>query len=983
MFDPAPGPRVFALPPGVDFPRHLAAGLIDRLHGHPPEAMARVTVYLNSARMQRRVTQALTDSGARLLPRLRLVTDLARDPILADLGLPVSPLRRRLDLARLVGGLLDAQPNLAPRAALYDLADSLALLMDEMGGEAVSPEVIAALDVSQHSAHWMRTQTFLGILAPFLAEDAAQDVSLRQRRAAIRLGRAWLAQPPPGPVIVAGSTGSRGATRLLMEAVATLPQGAVVLPGLDTLLPPEVWAAMEDALTAEDHPQYRMHRFLTAMNQPPEAVVPWTATAPVDLPRNRLVSLSLRPAPVTDQWLTEGPKLGDLCEATRDVSLIEAPSLRLEAVAIALMLRKAAEDGETAALITPDRGLSRQVVAALDRWGILPDDSAGLPLALSAPGRFLRHVAGVFGQRLAAEALLILLKHPMAGAGGARSTHLRLTRTLELQIRRTGPAFPDGPMLMGWAARHGAEAWAARLVAALNGVAEVGARPLALHVAQHRALAEALARGDGPDTGPLWQGPAGEAALALMDGLAREAEHGGTFSPAEYRALFDALMQAGEVRDAPIVHPRISILGPREAREAGAGLVILGGLTDGVWPRLPPPDPWLNRRMRAEAGLLLPERQIGLAAHDYQQAVAAPRVVLTRALRDAEAETVPSRWLNRLVNLMEGLPAQQGPQALAAMRQRGAAWLTLAEALEQPTGAMRADPGLRPAQRPAPQPPLAARPRKLSLSNIGRLIRDPYAIYARATLGLYPLDPVRQAPDPRDRGTVFHDILERFVRGRPAAETRAAARLRLLAIADGVLAEQVPFPAARVLWRARLDRAADHFLTEDARWGGVPLILETEGAIALTPDGFTLYGTPDRVDRLPDGTLHLVDYKTGTPPTAAMQRAYEKQLIAAAALAERGGFADLGPQPVSRISYVGLGAGEKVVETRVDPGLLAEFWARMGELIGDYALRDTGYPARRAMFQDRVAGDYDHLARYGEWQMTDRAVPERVGPDDA
>jgi len=982
MFDASPQPRVFHLPCGVDFARSFVAGLNARLRGQPPEAAARVQVYLNSGRMRRRVTDALTASGARFLPRLRLVTDLARDPVLADMPSPTPPLRRRLELAQLIAGLIAAQPGIAPRAALFDLADSLAALMDEMGGEGVSPQAIAALDVSRHSEHWARTQTFLSIIAPFFAQSPGQDDSARQRIAALRLAEQWQVSPPEGPVIVAGSTGSRGATALFMQAVARLPQGAVVLPGFDAGMPGPVWRALDDALTAEDHPQYRFHHLLTDLGLTPDQVAPWDAQPVPDPDRNRLISLSLRPAPVTDQWLVEGPRLPDLRQATAGMTLIEATSPRSEALAIALILRQAAEDGTRATLITPDRNLTRQVTAALDRFGILPDDSAGRPLVLSAPGRLLRHVAGLFGQRMPVDALLVLLKHPLTGTGGDRGTHLRLTRDLELTLRKDGPAFPDAAMLVAWAEARDHGPWARRLVAALDGLQLVGTRPLANHVAHHRAVVEALAAGTGDTTGTLWLEPAGEAALALMADLAREAPHGGAYAPAEYRALFEAVIAGGEVRVAPLVHPHISILGPREAREMDADLVILGGLTDGTWPRLGTPDPWLNRKMRADAGLLLPERQIGLAAHDYQQAVAAPRVVLTRSLRDAEAETVPSRWLNRLMNLLAGLPDQHGPKAMAEMRARGAEWVAMAEALDRPTPAMRADPMLAKAPRPAPQPPLAARPDKLSLTNIARLIRDPYAIYARYVLRLHLLDPLRQAPDARDRGIVVHDVLKRFVQTRPAHEARDAARARLMAIAAQTLAEQVPFPAARVLWLAKLDRGVDHFLNEEAKWGGVPLVVETMGKITLDPLPFTLFGTPDRIDRLPDGRLLLIDYKTGAPPTLPEQRVFEKQLIAAAALATRGGFADLGPAEVAWISYIGLGASHKSVETPVTAELLDEFWAGMLRLIGQYGMRSTGYAARRAMFQDRIAGDYDHLARYGEWQMTDRAVKLKVGPDD-
>lgn len=973
----------FALPPGADFPAHLVAGLTERMSDQPPEAMARVTVYLNTARMRRRVTDLFTETGARFLPRLRLVTDLAQDPGLA-LPAAIPPLRLRLELAKLIAGLLDAQPELAPRAALFDLADSLATLIDEMQGEGVSPQAIAALDVSNHSKHWERTQTFLSIIAPLFTDTL--NAEARQRLAVARLTDRWAVAPPQGPILVAGSTASRGTTALFMQAVARLPQGALLLPGYDFDTPAAVWSAMDDALTAEDHPQYRFRRLMDLLGIAPNDIQQWRAVNAPDPDRNSLISLSLRPAPVTDQWLVEGPKLPHLPKATQDVTLIEAQSPRTEALAIALILRDAAQNGTKAALISPDRNLTRQVTAALDRWAILPDDSAGRPLALSAPGRFLRHVAGLFGEKLTADRLLTLLKHPLTASSDDRGQHLLFTRHLELKLRRYGPSFPTGADLIVWAQTRkdsGIQDWASFIASALDGLEGIATRPLTDHVSQHRSLAETLARGTAPSgTGGLWDKEAGIAALALMDDLASEAPHGGSFSAPAYRDLFGALVNKGEVRESVQGHPNIMIWGTLEARVQGAELVILGGLNDSIWPKLPEPDPWLNRSMRKNAALLLPERQIGLSAHDYQQAIAAPRVVLTRATRNAESETVPSRWINRLVNLMEGLPTLDGPAALDQMRARGAKWLAMAHALERPTAAMLADPRLMPARRPAPRPPVSARPDRLSLTNIARLIRDPYAIYARHILKLYPLDPLHAAPDPRDRGMVVHEVLERFVKTRPKVETRAEARRRLLDIAVTVLAEQTPFPAARTLWLARLDRAADHFLTQDTRHGGTPLIVETVGSVPLSPLPFTLYGTPDRIDRLPDGRLQMIDYKTGSPPTEAQQRAYEKQLLLAAAMAERGGFANLGPSDVAKISYIGLGAGEKAVETDMTPDLLRQEWEKLITLIGRYLTRTTGYTARRAVFEDRYPGDYDHLARYGEWQMSDRAQPETVGPED-
>lgn len=973
MFDPQPQPRVFALPPGVDFPAALVRGLRTRLQGHPPEAMARVQLFVNTARMRRRVTEVFAAEGATLLPRIRLVTDLAQEAAVEGIPAAIPPLRRRLELMQLVGHLLDAQPDLAPRAALYDLADSLATLMDEMQGEGVSPQAIARLDVSNHSAHWTRTQAFMQIVQPFFAASEPPDPEARQRRVVEAMAARWAVAPPPGPVIVAGSTGSRGATLRLMQAVAVLPQGALVLPGHDFDLPDAVWETMADAMTAEDHPQFRGRRVMQALGLAPGQIGLWDATPPANPARNRLVSLSLRPAPVTDQWLTEGAALTDIATATADMTLIEAESPRDEALAIALILRQAAEGDQVAALVTPDRGLTRQVAAALDRWGIIADDSAGKPLALSAPGRLLRHVAGLMGRRLTAETLLTVLKHPLVATAADRGPHLRLTRDLELRLRSHGPAFPSGDALRLWAGAQKddmATPWAEWVIAALDGLAALTPAPLADLRAQHRAAVELLARGPwGADAGALWQQAAGQAALAAIEALGAEAAAGGLFRLEDYRNLIDALLARGEVRDEVQGHPRLLILGTLESRVQGADLVILGGLNDGIWPQAAAPDPWLNRRMRKDAGLLLPERQIGLAAHDYQQAIAAPRVVLTRAGRNADAETVPSRWLNRLVNLLGGLADQGGPAALAAMRARGDHWLQLADALERPAAPVP------PASRPAPRPPVAHRPRELALTRVATLIRDPYEIYARYILRLKKLDPLHHSPDARLRGSLLHEILERFVKER-VPETRDEARARLMAIAAAVLAEKAPWPAARALWLARLDRAAGFFLDHDGMDGGTAVAIENKGRVRLDPLDFALYGTPDRIDALPDGRLHILDYKTGTPPTKKQQEQFDKQLLLAACMAERGGFAQLGPREVARITYIGLGTNPKAESQPLTEEILGKVWQDLHKLITRYLTPGTGYAARRAVFESRFPGDYDHLSRFGEWEMTDRAVAE-------
>lgn len=978
MFDPTDSPRVFATPLGVDFSAALVAGLDARLQGQPPEALGKVALFVNTARTQRRLRALYEQRGAGFLPRIRLITDLGNRPDMAGLPPSIPPLRLRLQLSQLVSALLDRDPSLAPRSSLYGLSDSLADLMAEMQEEGVTPDTIAALDVGDHSTHWQRAQAFLRIVAPYFA-GSAEHMSPQARQAAVvtELETLWAEKPPQHPVIVAGSTGSRGPTARLMAAVSRLPQGAVILPGLDFDQPRAVWDRLEDSLTGEDHPQFRFARFAARVGLHPADIPRWGRDTPAAPARNRLISLALRPAPVTDQWLAEGPALTDVAEAAKGLTLLEAASPQLEAAAIALRLRKAVQEGATAALISPDRGLTRQVTAALDRWGIEPDDSAGEPLSQTAPGRLLRHVAGAFATRLTAEDLLVLLKHPLSHSGREdRGDHLRRTRDLELQRLRGRLPFPTRADLVDWAEKRendpGVMDWVTWVADAVLDLHAPGGRDLTDHVAAHLAAVERLAAGPGAGgAGALWQKEAGQKAETTLRALSDEAGAGGRMTAAEYRDFVAAVLSEEEARDPRGPHPRIMIWGTLEARVQGADLVILGGLNEGAWPASPGADPWLNRRMRSEAGLRLPDREIGLSAHDFQQSVTGKEVWLTRAKRDAETETVPSRWLNRIVNLMKGASGESAA-ALADMVARGADWLTLADRLDDPVEPVPA------AKRPAPRPPLSQRPDRLSVTQIEKLIRDPYWVYAYKVLRLRPLDPLRQKPDAPLRGTVLHDLLKKFIAATWDGLPADAERL-LVEMADQVLDDTAPWPAARRLWRARIARIAPWFVeTErDRRAIAVPHLLETRGEAELGAEGFSLYGTADRIDRAADGRFLIYDYKTGSAPSSDQEQHFNKQLWLEAAMAAKGAFGD--PAETALIAYIALGSGGKVQDHPVTPGELDEIVAGLGRLIAHYRDEGNGFTARRAMEKVQYSGDYDHLARYGEWDTTQSPVSEKVG----
>ena len=117
---------------------------------------------------------------------------------------------------------------------------------------------------------------------------------------------------------------------------------------------------------------------------------------------------------------------------------------------------------------------------------------------------------------------------------------------------------------------------------------------------------------------------------------------------ADYPEVFQTAFADRAVRRPEKPGAQLHIYGPLESRLMQTDRVIVGGLIEGVWPPAPRIDPWLSRPMRHELGLDLPERRIGLSAHDFAQLLGAEDVILSHAAKAGGAPAVASRFLHRL-----------------------------------------------------------------------------------------------------------------------------------------------------------------------------------------------------------------------------------------------------------------------------------------------------------------------------------------------
>jgi ATP-dependent helicase/nuclease subunit B len=955
MPDRIAGPAVFTIPSHRSFADALATGLIQRF-GKDPLGLARGRILLPNNRAVRTVTEAFVRASRSglLLPRLIPVGDPELDERIGgaleplDEGEPVppaiDPTERLLKLTSVVGGEGSAES--------LRLAAELARTLDALLIEDVDPVRLrdAVSETTDLASHWeislQKLQLIYEQWPSILAGRGAIDLAERRNRLLNRLAERWKEHPPPGFTVAAGITTAASAVARLVGRVALMPEGMVVLPGLwlSDIFPDDEWDKLgpdEQGRGEATHPQFHLKLLLDRLGVARAEVKRWrysggTVSSPA---RARAVANAMAAPEFSHKWETLRPaerRLGG-------IRLAELPDAAAEAQAIALALREALESpGKTAALVTPDRHLAGRVSALLGRWSIQADDSAGRRLSETAPGTLLLGIASVAAEELAPVALLALLKHPLVGGeGDERVAWLEAARGLDLELRGPRPAAG----LAGLDAHYGAFLQWRRVRPRLEGVDRLLREPVT--VSELAAGLSTAAQTLADDR--AWRGPAGRMAAELLSELqASDATSELMVGPEEAVALLRQLLDERAVRPPYGGHPRIFIWGLLEARLQRANLVVLGGLNEGVWPALPSPDPWLPPKVRASLGMQTLESRIGLAAHDFASALGAPEVLLTRARRDGRSPTVASRFLLRLDAISGGLPRDR--------------------TLERLTRALD-HPGLaQPVDRPAPSPPAEQRPDKISVTAVDRLKADPFAFYAQSILKLRSLDPVDDDHTARWKGEAVHKVFEEWQQEDDCDPDKLRPR------AEQLLKGEAIHPMLRALWAPRLLEAID-WIAEMERKNQVegrrPLAAEATGETVL--QGITVHGRVDRIDRLPDGGLAIIDYKTGQPPTQkAVTEGFALQLGLLGLIGRAGGFEGVSGDPEtfeywSLARYRGQFGRLMRPDKDMEPG---EFLEHAGRNFADAAQKWlTGTEPFTAKLNPAYApyGDYDQLMRLEEW----------------
>ncbi len=968
---------LFTIPSGTGFLKRLAEGLLTMSQENQGDdfALTRMRVLLPTRRAGRELRDAflgLSKGKPLLLPRLQPIGDVDAEEIELYLsgygatGYDIPPAISSIERQFLLAPLIQKKdPTLGLDAAL-SLAGELARLIDTVHTEDLDFSGLQDIVPATLATHWQKTLEFLEIITtywPMILADRGQiDPADRRNRLLKSLAQLWREHPPETPVIAAGSTGSIPSAGELLKTIAGLPQGMVILPGLDVELEAESWENITDT-----HPQATMRNLLERMNKTRDDVRIWPEAAGRSSHRAELIRSVMRPADrfgVTDH--------ASLTQGLKGLNIIETATPREEAAVIALAIRETLETPQqTACFITPDRMLARRVMTALHRWGIEVDDSAGGALATTGSATFLVSLLRVIEENFAPLALLDFLKHDYQ-----RRIPQADVALFERHILR-GPRPAEGiaGLYHRLSLKEQSDKTLDMIVETLDGCCasllkfKNGSFPLndfcqsLLEAAEHFSGSKDF----------LWSRPESDAISNFITNVMGYADLLPLMELRIFGGVFRELLSAENYRSDDEPHRRILILGQLESRLINRDVMILGGLNEGTWPREAGHDPWMSRPMRQKFGLPPADRSTGLSAHDFAEHTSSAKLFITRSLKSDGTATVPARWIQKLRTLLTA-------EGIATDWSQGNQYLQWIQKIDSPLSATPLYAGI-----PEPKPPLENRPQTLSATWIEKWMKNPYRVYAEKILKLRLLDPVDQDTLHAQRGSFVHDVLLEFVRTYPHNLPDQAASI-ILDIGKRNLSQLENIAPHWHYWWPRFERLAHWFVEEEKKWrtDALPWIQEESGQIdiysnPLTGRHFTITAKADRIDRLKTGGVAIMDYKTGTIPSLyKIKNGTAPQLPIESFIVAKGGSQHTVQTPAImaywKLSGSHSSAGEVKNLHQIDmTEMVAATEDGLKNLVTAFESPETPYIARALggrLYDDERA--YAHLARTSEWSSGER-----------
>lgn len=935
---------IYSIPFSAPFLETIADYLLSR---QSTFSLSQWTIFLPT----HRAGQALSDILFRkekektfVLPRILSLGDLDPEEIVLSsqegtekLSFPrpiISAYRRKLLLASLISKFQYTDHPISFDQALI-WAESLLSFIDEMQTEGIDLKTLKDVSFTSggHAEHLEKIQKFLTLLGENwdkILEDEYCIESIVWQRQLMKAQADFLEkQQKDAPLMIAGSMGTIDSTSHLIKVIAHLNNGVVILSGFQQDLSTEI--------LSPHHPQFLLRRLLDKIEVSPLEV------QKLDL--NKKSSLFLEH--IFDDQCKAEERVASCLE---NIQYVEASDEGEEARLVAIAIRKSLEEGKRKIVcISPNQKLLRRISTELRFWS-LSVFREKKPLIEEKTGSFLHLISLWFSEPFPAvsvastfkhvfvskkkETWLLFEKYVLGRWGGTLSfdalDYFSGRRTGEIDVQKEEEVKVFYQELKGFFQSFPHER-------SLGFYLDKMEKILQWLLESDKKIEEIFLSED-PQTASEFQ----QLWADLRKSSSLMMEH-----PKQVSDIFFNLLsrhQAGNIRAEN--NDIILFMSPAEARFIEADFTILVGLNEGTWPAEVRVDPFFSSSMRHHIGLPSVENKIGQSAHDFLSFLCREGPILvTRSLKTGGSPSVPSRFLSHLTLFLN----KHSVQFSSGENLKG--WMkSLTEV-----------PRLKNLLPPAPIPPVSHRPKKLSITDIGVLLKDPYSIYAKHILKLVPLNGFASKDKARLFGLFAHHFLHRW-HSHPEDFMRDAWVEKAKFLFECYMG---PIDQARLWWEKFL-------LLFDWVKGKKKLknsLTEVKGEMILAQDAslFTIFGRADRIDWNENEAI-LIDYKTGAPPSLSdIKKGKAHQLALEALILLKNGFNGVPSQvALKELQYWGLLSGEIVSIKEEDlPAVVSQTRENLENLIESFQREDMPYLS----YPKGVVkgGPYDHLSRVQEW----------------
>ncbi|MBU6339442.1 MAG: PD-(D/E)XK nuclease family protein [Rickettsiales bacterium] len=355
-----------------------------------------------------------------------------------------------------------------------------------------------------------------------------------------------------------------------------------------------------------------------------------------------------------------------------------------------------------------------------------------------------------------------------------------------------------------------------------------------------------------------------DAALEIFEFFEKlKSQNNFTIKKEETLAIFELLFSQISYFEKSDSSAKIQLLPSIEARLLNYDLVIVASLNEGDFPQIQTEN-WLGKKIRNDLGIDKDRQKIGQNAYDFCNYLCNSSVILSRSLIAANSTSLPSSFFLKFETLCKKLKVKL-------------------KYLEYAMETTEKHILIRSKANPA----LKYRPKKLAITDISKLINDPYSIYAKRVLFLRELQKIDFESGYVEFGNFIHRALEEFIKNPCEPEI-------FLKNADKIFDKYFISNQAKLIWLPKFENIFNNFVKEEELLKAKKNYVEV--AIQTLIEDVVINGKIDRIVLNDDNSIEILDYKTGQVPTTKdVISGLEPQLTLAALMLFRSGHPEFQP----------------------------------------------------------------------------------------